>query len=98
MSRFPYVPIDSAVLDKRCFEVYGIQVQSLVKRLTASGIDKLVIGVSGGLDSTQALIIAARTMDLMGLPRSNILAYTMPGFATSTRTRENAHRLMKSLG
>jgi len=98
VSRFPYVPIDSAVLDKRCFEVYGIQVQSLVKRLTASGIDKLVIGVSGGLDSTQALIVAARTMDLMGLPRSNILAYTMPGFATSTRTRENAHRLMKSLG
>jgi len=98
VSRFPYVPIDSAVLDKRCFEVYGIQVQSLVKRLTASGIDKLVIGISGGLDSTQALIVAARTMDLMGLPRSNILAYTMPGFATSTRTRENAHRLMESLG
>jgi NAD+ synthase (glutamine-hydrolysing) len=98
VSRFPYVPIDRSVLDKRCFEVYSIQVRSLMKRLTASGIQKVVIGVSGGLDSTQALIVATRTMDLMGLPRSNILGYTMPGFATSTRTNENAHRLMQGLG
>ncbi|OPY78396.1 MAG: Glutamine-dependent NAD(+) synthetase [Syntrophorhabdus sp. PtaU1.Bin153] len=98
VSRFPYVPIDRSVLDKRCFEVYNIQVQSLRKRLTASGIHKVVIGVSGGLDSTQALIVATRTMDQMGLPRSNILGYTMPGFATSSRTNENAHRLMEALG
>jgi NAD+ synthase (glutamine-hydrolysing) len=69
-----------------------------MKRLGASGIQRLVIGVSGGLDSTQALIVAARTMDRLGLPRKNILAYTMPGFATSRITRENALRLMAALG
>ena len=95
--RFPYVPGDPRVLDERCFEVYNIQVHSLMKRLSATGIEKVVIGISGGLDSTQALIVAARTMDRLGLPRSNILAYTMPGFATSTITKENAHRLMRAL-
>jgi NAD+ synthase (glutamine-hydrolysing) len=96
--RFPYVPGESSVLDSRCFEVYNIQVHSLKKRLGAAGIDKIVIGISGGLDSTQALIVAARTMDLMGMPRANILAYTMPGFATSAVTHRNAHRLMQALG
>jgi NAD+ synthase (glutamine-hydrolysing) len=96
--RFPYVPIEASVLDERCSEVYNIQVHSLIKRITASGVDKLVIGISGGLDSTQALIVAAKAMDLMGLPRSNILGYTMPGFATSAVTNTNAHRLMKALG
>lgn len=95
--RFPYVPADPAVLDERCFEVYNIQVHSLVKRLGAIGNKKLIIGVSGGLDSTQALIVAARTMDRLDLPRSNILAYTMPGFATSNVTRRNAQRLMQAL-
>jgi NAD+ synthase (glutamine-hydrolysing) len=98
IARFPYVPSDSDVLDERCFEVYNIQTQSLMKRLTAAGVEKVVIGVSGGLDSTQALIVAARTMDRLGLPRSNILAYTMPGFATSKITNRNAHRLMEVLG
>jgi len=98
VQRFPYVPIDSAVLDERCFEVYNIQVHSLIKRLTAAGTERLVIGVSGGLDSTQALIVATKTMDRLGLPRSNILGYTMPGFATSTITNQNAHRLMNVLG
>jgi NAD+ synthase (glutamine-hydrolysing) len=98
VQRFPYVPIDPAVLDERCFEVYNIQVHSLIKRLTAAGIERLVIGVSGGLDSTQALIVATKTMDRLGWPRSNILGYTMPGFATSTITNQNAHLLMNVLG
>jgi NAD+ synthase (glutamine-hydrolysing) len=98
VQRFPYVPIDPAVLDERCFEVYNIQVHSLIKRLTAAGIERLVIGVSGGLDSTQALIVATKTMDRLKLPRSNILGFTMPGFATSTITNQNAQRLMNVLG
>lgn len=98
IERFPFVPSDARVRDERCFEAYNIQVHGLMKRLDATGIKKIVIGVSGGLDSTQALIVAARTMDRLGLPRTNILAYTMPGFATSTTTRSNAHALMKSLG
>ncbi|MGI8971891.1 MAG: NAD(+) synthase, partial [Dehalococcoidia bacterium] len=98
VERFPYVPNDPRVRDERCYEVYNIQVHGLMKRLTSTGIEKLVVGVSGGLDSTHALIVAARTMDRMGLPRANILAYTMPGFATSQVTRTNAHRLMAALG
>ena len=96
--RFPYVPSEAAVLDERCFEVYNIQVHSLMKRLSAIGMKHLVIGISGGLDSTQSLIVAAKTMDRLGLPRTNILGYTMPGFATSAITNQNAHRLMNSLG
>ena len=98
VDRFPYVPIDPASRNERCDEVYNIQVHGLMKRMTAARIDKLVIGVSGGLDSTQALIVAARTMDRLGLPRTNILAYTMPGFATSSKTLHNAHALMQALG
>jgi NAD+ synthase (glutamine-hydrolysing) len=96
--RFPYVPSDPAQRNERCAEVYHIQVQGLVTRLASTGLDKIVIGVSGGLDSTQALIVAARAMDHLGLPRTNVLAYTMPGFATSRRTLANAHALMESLG
>jgi NAD+ synthase (glutamine-hydrolysing) len=95
--RLPYVPIEPGRRDQLCYEVYNIQVHSLIKRLTSVGSERLVIGVSGGLDSTQALIVAARTMDLLELPRSRILAYTMPGFATSQTTLQNAHRLMQSL-
>ncbi len=98
VARFPYVPSNVAERDQRCFEAYNIQVHGLLKRLTASGTKKIVIGVSGGLDSTQALIVAAKTMDRMGLPRTNILAFTMPGFATSQFTLSNAHKLMKALG
>ena len=97
VERFPYVPSDAARRDERCFEAYNIQVHGLMKRLQSAGIDRIVIGVSGGLDSTQALIVAAKTMDRLGLPRANILAYTMPGFATSERTRTNAHTLMAAL-
>jgi NAD+ synthase (glutamine-hydrolysing) len=96
--RFPYVPSDPATRDARCQEVYDIQVHGLVKRLKSMGADRVVIGISGGLDSTQALIVCARAMDVMGLPRANILAYTMPGFATSGRTLDQARRLMKTVG
>ena len=95
--RFPYVPSDPALRDRRCYEAYNIQVQGLVKRLQSSRVSKLVIGISGGLDSTHALIVAARAMDVLKLPRSNILAYTMPGFATSQRTMENAMALMEAV-
>jgi NAD+ synthase (glutamine-hydrolysing) len=98
VQRFPYVPSDATILDERCFEVYNIQVHSLIKRLSSTGLEKLVIGVSGGLDSTQALIVATKAMDRLGWPRSNILGYTMPGFATSKTTSQNAHRLMNVLG
>lgn len=96
--RFPYVPADPATRDARCAEVYDIQVHGLTKRLDAMKADKVVIGISGGLDSTQALIVCARVMDLLGLPRTNILAYTMPGFATSERTLDQARRLMAAVG
>lgn len=97
-ARFPYIPTDPAMREQRCYEAYNIQVQGLSQRLKSSGIDKIVIGVSGGLDSTHALIVAARTMDMLKLPRSHVLAYTMPGFATSDKTYRNALRLMKALG
>src|SRR5437763_2165062 len=96
--RFPFVPADPAMLADNCYEAYNIQVQGLSQRLAATGLKKLVIGVSGGLDSTQALIVSARVMDRLSLPRSNVLGYTLPGFATSTQTKANAWRLMKALG
>ncbi len=97
VERFPYVPADHGRRDERCEEVYSIQVQALVQRMLSSGIKKLVIGVSGGLDSTHALLVCAKAMDRLGLPRSHILAYTMPGFATSARTLDQARRLMKAV-
>jgi NAD+ synthase (glutamine-hydrolysing) len=96
--RFPYVPADATRRDERCAEVYEIQVQGLVKRLRFTGIQKAVIGVSGGLDSTHALLVCAQAMDRLGYPRRNVLAYTMPGFATSARTLRQAQRLMKAVG
>jgi NAD+ synthase (glutamine-hydrolysing) len=98
LERFPYVPSDPHERDERCFEAYNIQVHGLMKRLVSTGIERVVIGVSGGLDSTHALIVAARTMDRLGMPRENILAYSMPGFATSGVTRRNALALMRALG
>jgi NAD+ synthase (glutamine-hydrolysing) len=94
----PYVPSDPRTRDARCEEVYRIQVQGLATRMRATGSKKLVIGVSGGLDSTQALIVCARAMDELKLPRASILAYTMPGFATSTRTKSQAWQLMRAVG
>ena len=98
IGRFPYVPSDPARLDRDCYEAYNIQVCGLRQRLEAARIGKAVIGVSGGLDSTQALLVTARAFDLMGRPRSDIIGVTMPGFATTAHTRENAWRLMRELG
>jgi NAD+ synthase (glutamine-hydrolysing) len=98
IERFPYVPADQSRRDERCTEVYNIQVQALIQRLGSSGIKKVVIGISGGLDSTHALLVCAKAMDRLGLPRTNILAYTMPGFATSERTLKQARELMEAVG
>jgi NAD+ synthase (glutamine-hydrolysing) len=98
VARFPFVPSDPARLAQDCFEAYSIQVAGLEQRLREIGQPKIVIGVSGGLDSTHALIVAARAMDRLGRPRTDILAYTMPGFATSDHTRNNATALATALG
>ncbi len=97
VERFPFVPADVARLEQDCYEAYNIQVSGLAQRLRATGLKKVVIGISGGLDSTQALLVCAQAFDLLGLPREGILAYTMPGFATSDYTKSNAWALMKSL-
>ena len=98
VERFPFVPANPARLAQDCFEAYNIQVSGLVQRLQAIGVKKAVIGVSGGLDSTHALIVVARAFDRLGYPRSDILAYTLPGFATGAETKANALALMGSLG
>ncbi len=98
LDRFPFVPDDARRLDQDCFEAFNIQVQGLMRRLKSTGSKKIVIGVSGGLDSTQALLVACRAFDRLGMPRTDILAYTMPGFATSEGTKSNAWTLMTSLG
>ena len=98
MERYPFVPADVDRLNLDCYEAYNIQVAGLQQRLRAIGDPKVVIGVSGGLDSTQALLVAAQAMDRAGRPRSDILGFTLPGFATSEGTKTNAHRLMDALG
>ena len=98
VERFPFVPSDPSRLEQDCYEAYNIQVAGLKQRLRAIGVRKLVIGVSGGLDSTQALIVAAKAFDELGFPRQDILAFTLPGFATSQETKTNAWRLMEALG
>jgi NAD+ synthase (glutamine-hydrolysing) len=98
VERFPFVPSDPARLDKDCYEAFNIQVAGLAKRLQATDGQKIVIGVSGGLDSTHALIVACKAFDALGLPRANILAFTLPGFATSEGTKSNAWALMEALG
>lgn len=97
VERFPFVPSDESRLEQDCYEAYNIQVAGLVQRLRAIGSQRVVIGVSGGLDSTHALIVAAKAMDLLGRPRTNILAYTMPGFATGTQSKSQAWALMRAL-
>ena len=98
LERFPFVPADPSRLEQDCYEGYSIQVAGLEQRMRAIGQPKLVIGVSGGLDSTHALIVAAKAMDRENRPRSDIIGLTLPGFATGTRTKGNALRLMESLG
>ena len=98
VDRYPFVPDDPARLTQDCYEAYSIQVAALEQRLRSIGSPTVVIGVSGGLDSTHALIVACRAMDRLGRPRSDVLAFTMPGFATSEHTKGNAIRLMQALG
>jgi len=98
IERFPFVPADEARLEQDCYEAYNIQVAGLEQRLRALDFPKIVLGLSGGLDSTHALIVAARAMDREDRPRSDILAFTLPGFATGERTRDNATRLAEALG
>jgi NAD+ synthase (glutamine-hydrolysing) len=96
--RFPFVPADPARLEQDCYEAYNIQVSALMQRLEAARISRAVIGVSGGLDSTQALLVTAQAFDRLGRDRTDILAFTLPGFATSDTTKRNAIALMASLG
>jgi len=96
--RFPFVPNTPDKLDEDCYEAFNIQVEGIAKRLVAARAQRLVIGVSGGLDSTHALIVAAKALDRLGRPRSDILGITMPGFATSEGTKGNAWKLMRVLG
>ncbi len=98
VDRFPFVPDDETRLAQDCFEAYNIQVSGLEQRLKAIGDPKVVIGVSGGLDSTHALMVAAKAMDRLDRPRSELLAFTTPGFATGNTTRHNAERLSRALG
>ena len=98
VDRFPFVPDDPERLALDCYEAYNIQVSGLEQRLAAIGHPKVVVGVSGGLDSTHALIVAAKAMDRLGRPRTDIHAFTLPGFATSAGTKDNATRLSRSLG
>lgn len=96
--RFPYVPNRPERLAQDCYEAFNIQVDGLARRFQATRGKHLIIGISGGLDSTHALIVAAKTCDLLGLPRSTILGYTMPGFATSDATKSDAWALMHAMG
>ncbi|WP_116091735.1 NAD(+) synthase [Sphingomonas crusticola] len=96
--RFPFVPADPDRLDEDCYEAFNIQVEGLARRMEATGGSNLVIGISGGLDSTHALIVAAKACDRIGRPRSSILGFTMPGFATGETTKGNAWALMNALG
>jgi NAD+ synthase (glutamine-hydrolysing) len=98
LRRLPFVPNRAEQLDQDCYEAFNIQVQGLAKRFTTTSGDKLVIGVSGGLDSTHALIVAAKMCDFLKVPRATILGFTMPGFATGETTKSNAWALMKALG
>lgn len=94
----PFIPFDSSQRDRVCEEIFSIQVSGLAKRLEPAWLKKAVIGISGGSDSTLALLVAVKAFDELGLDRKNIFAYTMPGFATSERTRQNAIKLCRSLG
>jgi len=98
VARFPFVPNDPERLDEDCYEAFNIQVHGLMQRLSATGTKDVVIGVSGGLDSTHALIVACKAFDRLGIPRARIHGYTMPGFGTTVGTRNDALKLMKSLG
>ena len=94
----PFVPSDPATLHDRCEEILTIQSRGLTKRLSHTGAEKAVLGLSGGLDSTLALLVAARALDRLGRPRSDLLTVTMPCFGTTSRTRRNGERLARLMG
>ncbi|MBH1943512.1 NAD(+) synthase [Erythrobacter sp. YJ-T3-07] len=96
--RFPFVPDDPDTLHEDCYEAVNIQVDALMRRIEATRPKSLVIGISGGLDSTHALLVACVACDRLGLPRTTIRGYTMPGFGTSDRTKDNALKLMDAAG
>lgn len=98
LGRFPFVPATAERLNEDCYEAFNIQVEGIMKRLESTLVDRLVLGISGGLDSTHALIVCTAAMDRLKRPRTDILGYTMPGFATSGKTKDNAWALMKALG
>lgn len=97
VGKFPFIPSDASRRDQHCEEIFEIQVRALLTRLKYSRAERVVIGVSGGLDSALALLVAVRTFDLLALPRSNVIAVTMPSFGTTNRTRDNASRLCRML-
>ena len=97
IERFPFVPQNTQKLNEVCNEVFSIQKMGLAKRLKHTGIDKVVVGVSGGLDSTLALLVVTKVFDYLKIPRKNILAVTMPGFGTTDGTKNNAKILIQSL-
>ncbi|MBA4135796.1 MAG: NAD(+) synthase [Opitutus sp.] len=94
----PFVPADPRVRADTCQEIFSIQSTGLAKRLKHTGAKNIVLGISGGLDSTLALLVAVRAFDLLGLDRKGILAPTLPGFGTTKRTRSNAEKLVELLG
>src|SRR3989338_8246619 len=94
----PFVPQNPAERDKRAKEIFSIQVAALLKRLEYSKINKMILGLSGGLDSTLAFLVAVKTADELKIPRKNILTFSLPGFGTSKRTKNNAKLLAGSLG
>lgn len=97
-ARTPFVPQDTADLAERCERILSLQANGLKTRLKHTGIHAAVLGISGGLDSTLALLVTARAFDLLGLPRSGITAVSMPGFGTTGRTKNNAEGLSRALG
>lgn len=98
INAMPFVPSDPIELEKQCYETANIQTLALAKRMATTRCKDIVIGISGGLDSTLALLVACETFDLLGIPRSGIHAVTMPGFGTTKRTKSNAMQLMEMLG
>ncbi|MCY6484302.1 NAD(+) synthase [Clostridium aestuarii] len=96
--KHPFVPSDECEREDRCKEIFNIQTAALAKRLTHTGIQKSVIGISGGLDSTLALLVIVKTFDILNIPRENIITITMPGFGTTDRTYNNAVNFCKELG
>ncbi len=95
---YPFVPREPARRAERCREIFSMQVAALGQKLVGAKKSQVVLGISGGLDSTLALLVAVKTMDFLGLPRKNVHAFTLPGFGTTPRTKANATKLCQALG